>query len=295
MHILDRASSDLLACVEWDVDQTSVEHGFAEIKSRLVLLQQTVHQQRDELSRQYDIESDLKSRMAAVMEDNRILRDLSADAAENIQRIELYSENTSSELKQLLEEEVERSAGLKNRLEVMEGRYKSAIETLHGQIDKLKKELHDVITKLKISDEERDKVKSQLNQLNNNTRKLLASLDLDSQSKDTTVAVEFARSLTYVNKRNRASSTIGKHLVLANKRNMTSLSLTGQGKVVESKPVTKDITNGVSQAGELEPQQLLSRRKLLDTPSLVLSAKSSPRSKTSESIDSIKIVSSRLV
>ena len=123
-------------------------------------------------------------------------------------------------------------------------RRRSAIETLHEQITVLKRELDDTYKKLKHSDEENVKHKTLLNTVNDKTRKLLTSLNLDNDVKDTSTALDFARNISYIKRRGSTTPVLPS---IPTKEMNRSVSVPGNDAVTNN--------NFTSQSNQIKFQQ----------------------------------------
>ncbi len=90
---------------------------------------------------------------------------------------------------------------LEKKLATTEQMYKDTIAKREDEIATLKEKLHAAETQAKQAQNERNKVKEELNDVQNRTRKLLNTLDLSNDIKNSSMSIEHARNISYVRRR----------------------------------------------------------------------------------------------
>ena len=207
LHLLDKAVTDLLAAIEFEQGGLSVEEAVLDIKTRLDDQSKLITSLHAELNEKYRIESELRNRVADLSEQTSSLRSICDVRQEEIDKIKTKSDAEIQRLKQKLDSETSTGYSWRKRFLQSQGFHNKASEAMQKEINALRSELHELKQKYEVVDKEFGKSKQQLSAVNDRTRKLLASLDLDNQCDDATVALDFARNISYTRRRANVNPT----------------------------------------------------------------------------------------
>ena len=206
LHTLDRAVTDLLAAVQFDSETGTVEDAVLDIKTRLEDQNNTIKSLHEELDNRLRMVQDLRLRVTDVTAHNTSLKELYDDKEKECVKQRAKYESDIAALKSKLSEETTSSFSWRKRHLTSENYYQTTMQTLQAEVNKLRNELSELKMKYDIVDKEYGKSKEELVQVNDKTRKLLSSLDLDNQCEDTQVALDFARNISYARRRSSVQS-----------------------------------------------------------------------------------------
>ena len=92
---------------------------------------------------------------------------------------------------------------LEKKLETTETWFKDTVKHMEGEIATLKEKLRTAELQVKAAQTERNIAKEELIKVQDRTRKLLNSLDLNNDVSQTTLSVDHARNISYVRRRKR--------------------------------------------------------------------------------------------
>ena len=293
IYVLDKAVSDLLACVDWDVDSRSVTLGLSDVKAKLIAWKKTIAELHQLLSEHMDKEEELKGRVNSLAEDNASLRNLNTEVESQLSTLEVKYKEEVEELSKMLEEEKDHVLRLKSRQATFETRYRSAITDLQQENRDLKYQLEETNRLLQMTGKENAKFKDELHQVNNKTRKLLVSLDLQNEVEDIGVSLDFARNISYARRKQSVGYTDTK---LAPLKANGNTSLVSSGVISSSGSEETSSSRSILKQRQRRVEHGLTRKVSVGTP-LVMAGNRNGMYKNNlindRSLDGLVITSSR--
>ena len=199
--------TDLLAVVQFDTDSGSVEDAIADIKHRLEQQNKIITLLHTQLAEKIQTEQDLRARLSVLTDQNISLKTLYEDGQKENEKQRNKYEHEIKVLKQKLDETTSSLYSWRKRHLASENHHQTTVYSLKKELQSLNKELAQLRIKYDLIVKEYNKSKQELAQVNDKTRKLLVSLDLENQCDDAGVALDFARNIQYTRRKVNANFT----------------------------------------------------------------------------------------
>ena len=154
-------------------------------------------------------EEQLKDSITLLTEENIKAKKETTDLNEKFSTNVEILESNIKELALSLKDEKEKSQRLETKQESTEKWYKESLMSLQQDIDATANSFKKCKAELELAIKERDEAKRELTAVENKTRKLLSSLDLNNNVSKTSDALDHARNIAYARRRtNTLNSSI---------------------------------------------------------------------------------------
>ena len=188
--------------------QTSLADGMIGMRRMVERQKHLLKNLNEEISEYKANETQLRASITFLTEENLLLKKGREQIEEDMKKEQDELNKKISKLDQDCKWEKATVVKLQKKLETTEIWFKDTVKHMEGEIATLKEKLRAAELQVKEAQTERNIAKEELTKVQDRTRKLLNSLDLNNDVFKTALSVDHARNISYARRRNPKHNTI---------------------------------------------------------------------------------------